>query len=116
MGLLVLECGRRSVRMSPALTVSEAEMETAFRIFGEAVATVAGEHGEVLFGSGDGRGCDARGGGRRLTRGACPGLVDGCWAPVPEALPELDAELGERSRLRARSGFPSATRRQPDVP
>ena len=48
MGLLVLECGRRSVRMSPALTVSEAEMETALRIFGEAVATVAGEHGEVL--------------------------------------------------------------------
>jgi glutaconate CoA-transferase subunit A len=38
---LVLECGRSSVRMSPALTVSEAEMETALRIFGEAVAAVA---------------------------------------------------------------------------
>ena len=37
-GLLVLECGKSSVRMSPALTVSEAEMETALRIFGEAVA------------------------------------------------------------------------------
>ena len=38
----------RSVRMSPALTVSEAEMATALRIFGEAVAAVAGEHGAVL--------------------------------------------------------------------
>jgi len=47
-GLLVLECGRRSVRMSPALTVSEAEMTTALRIFGEAASAVAGEHGEIL--------------------------------------------------------------------
>ncbi len=47
-GLLILECGRSSVRMSPALTVSEAEMKTALRIFGEAVADVAGEHGEIL--------------------------------------------------------------------
>jgi 4-aminobutyrate aminotransferase len=47
-GLLVLECGRSSVRMSPALTVSEDEMATALRIFGDAVADVAGEHGEVL--------------------------------------------------------------------
>jgi 4-aminobutyrate aminotransferase len=42
-GLLVLECGKSAVRMSPALTVSEAEMTTALRIFGEAVAAVAGE-------------------------------------------------------------------------
>jgi hypothetical protein len=42
--LLVLECGKSSVRMSPALTVSESEMETALRIFGEAVAAVA-DHG-----------------------------------------------------------------------
>jgi 4-aminobutyrate aminotransferase len=42
-GLLVLECGRSSVRMSPALTVSEAEMTTALRIIGDAVAAVAGE-------------------------------------------------------------------------
>jgi 4-aminobutyrate aminotransferase len=42
-GLLVLECGRSSVRMSPALTVSESEMTTALRIFGEAIADVAGE-------------------------------------------------------------------------
>jgi hypothetical protein len=34
--------------MSPALTVSEAEMETALRIFAESVAAVAGEHGEIL--------------------------------------------------------------------
>ncbi len=47
-GLLVLECGRSSVRMSPALTVSADEMATGLRIFGEAVADVAGEHGEVL--------------------------------------------------------------------
>ncbi len=47
-GLLVLECGKSSVRMSPALTVSEAEMETALRIFGESVAAVAGEHGDSL--------------------------------------------------------------------
>jgi len=47
-GLLVLECGRLSVRMSPALTVTEAEMDTALRIFGEAVAAVAGHSAEIL--------------------------------------------------------------------
>ena len=47
-GLLVLECGRSSVRMSPALTVSAAEMDTALALFAAAVADVAGEHGEVL--------------------------------------------------------------------
>ena len=47
-GLLVLECGKTSVRMSPALTVSEAEMATALRIFAEAVAEVAAHGGEVL--------------------------------------------------------------------
>ncbi len=41
-GLLVLECGKSSVRMSPALTVSEAEMSTALRLFEAAVASVAG--------------------------------------------------------------------------
>ncbi len=40
-GLLVLECGKTSVRMSPALTVSADEMATALRIFSEAVAEVA---------------------------------------------------------------------------
>jgi len=39
-GLLVLECGRSTVRMSPALVVTEAEMATAIRLFGEAVAEV----------------------------------------------------------------------------
>jgi 4-aminobutyrate aminotransferase len=47
-GLLVLECGRSSVRLSPALTVSEAEMTTALRLLGDAVSAVAREHGEVL--------------------------------------------------------------------
>ncbi len=47
LGLLVLECGKSSVRMSPALTVTEAEMVTALRIFGEAVARVAGHEREV---------------------------------------------------------------------
>jgi 4-aminobutyrate aminotransferase len=46
-GLLVLECGKSSVRMCPALTVSEAEMTTALRIFGEAVAAVAAEPSAV---------------------------------------------------------------------
>jgi 4-aminobutyrate aminotransferase len=40
-GLLVLECGRSTVRMCPALTVSITEMETALRLFSEAVAEVA---------------------------------------------------------------------------
>jgi 4-aminobutyrate aminotransferase len=42
-GLLVLECGKSSVRISPALVVSEAEMTAALRIFAEAVAAIAGE-------------------------------------------------------------------------
>jgi 4-aminobutyrate aminotransferase len=42
-GLLVLECGKSSVRMSPALVVSETEMATALRIFTESVAAIAGE-------------------------------------------------------------------------
>jgi 4-aminobutyrate aminotransferase len=42
-GLLVLECGRSSVRMAPALVVSEDEMTTALRIFSESVAAIAGE-------------------------------------------------------------------------
>ncbi len=40
-GLLVLEAGRMVVRMSPALTVTAEEIETAVRIFSEAVAEVA---------------------------------------------------------------------------
>ena len=40
-GLLVLGSGPTSVRMSPALTVSDAQMATALRLFDEAVAAVA---------------------------------------------------------------------------
>ncbi|HEY8168886.1 MAG TPA: aminotransferase class III-fold pyridoxal phosphate-dependent enzyme [Candidatus Limnocylindrales bacterium] len=40
-GLLVLEAGEGAIRMSPALIVSEGEIETAVRIFGEAVEDVA---------------------------------------------------------------------------
>jgi 4-aminobutyrate aminotransferase len=47
-GLLVLGCGVSSVRMSPALVVTEDEMSTALRIFGEAVADVAGDDRGVL--------------------------------------------------------------------
>ena len=44
-GLLILECGKSSIRMSPALTVSAEEMATALRIFGEAVTEVAARGG-----------------------------------------------------------------------
>jgi 4-aminobutyrate aminotransferase len=40
-GLLVLEAGKSTVRMSPALTVTAEEMATALRIFAEAVDDVA---------------------------------------------------------------------------
>jgi 4-aminobutyrate aminotransferase len=40
-GLLVLECGKSTVRMSPALTVSEDEMATALGIFSDAAMEVA---------------------------------------------------------------------------
>ena len=40
-GLLVLECGRSSIRLSPPLTVSSDEMVTALRLFGNAVHEVA---------------------------------------------------------------------------
>jgi 4-aminobutyrate aminotransferase len=46
-GLLVLECGASSVRLSPPLTVSEAEIGTALRIFSEAVGQVASHEGDV---------------------------------------------------------------------
>jgi 4-aminobutyrate aminotransferase len=46
-GLLVLECGRTTVRMSPPLTVSPDEMETAIGIFSEAVAQVAGHEQQI---------------------------------------------------------------------
>jgi 4-aminobutyrate aminotransferase len=39
-GLLVLECGRQTVRMCPPLVASAQDIETGIRIFGEAVAAV----------------------------------------------------------------------------
>ncbi len=47
-GLLVLEAGHKVIRMSPALTVTHEEMETALRIFGEAVAAVAARPAETI--------------------------------------------------------------------
>jgi 4-aminobutyrate aminotransferase len=46
-GLLVLECGRKTVRMCPPLVVTADEMATAIRIFGEAIETVATHPVEV---------------------------------------------------------------------
>jgi len=37
LGLLTLECGESSIRFSPPLIVSEAEVDTAVRLFGEAL-------------------------------------------------------------------------------
>jgi 4-aminobutyrate aminotransferase len=46
-GLLVLECGRSSVRLSPALTVTAGEMAIALKIFAGAVGSVATEPAQV---------------------------------------------------------------------
>jgi len=45
-GLLVLEAGEDCVRMSPPLVVTEAEADTAIRLFSESVAHVALHRGE----------------------------------------------------------------------
>jgi 4-aminobutyrate aminotransferase len=47
-GLLVLEFGTSSVRLSPPLVVTEAEMSTALELFSAAVADVAGRGIELL--------------------------------------------------------------------
>jgi 4-aminobutyrate aminotransferase len=47
-GLLVLEAGDDCVRMSPPLVVSQAEAETAVRLFSESVAHVAANRGEEV--------------------------------------------------------------------
>ena len=39
LGLLTLECGESSLRFSPPLIVDEESVDTALRLFGEAVAT-----------------------------------------------------------------------------
>jgi 4-aminobutyrate aminotransferase len=46
-GLLVLECGKQTVRLCPPLVVSSDEMDTAVRIFGEAVEAVATHPKEI---------------------------------------------------------------------
>ncbi|HEX2626736.1 MAG TPA: aminotransferase class III-fold pyridoxal phosphate-dependent enzyme, partial [Candidatus Limnocylindrales bacterium] len=46
-GLLVLECGKQTVRMCPPLVVSSSEVDTAMRIFGEAVEAVATHPKEI---------------------------------------------------------------------
>jgi 4-aminobutyrate aminotransferase len=46
-GLLVLECGKQTVRLCPPLVASEADVETALRIFGEAVEAAATHPSEI---------------------------------------------------------------------
>jgi 4-aminobutyrate aminotransferase len=46
-GLLVLECGRQTVRLCPPLIASESDVETAVRIFGEAVEAGATQPTEI---------------------------------------------------------------------
>jgi 4-aminobutyrate aminotransferase len=47
-GLLVLECGKQTVRLCPPLIVSADEMATGLRLFGEAVADVAARPAAVV--------------------------------------------------------------------
>ena len=68
-GLLVLEAGDDCVRMSPPLVVSQAEAETAVRLFIESVAHVAAH-----------RGADVR----EVAQAARPGAV-ACRASSPRA-------------------------------
>jgi 4-aminobutyrate aminotransferase len=47
-GLLVLECGRSAVRMSPPLVVTEAEMARGLAVFADAVMDVAEQNGALV--------------------------------------------------------------------
>jgi len=47
-GLLVLECGRSAVRVSPPLTITADELRTGLRLFIEAVEDVATSERQVL--------------------------------------------------------------------
>jgi 4-aminobutyrate aminotransferase len=47
-GLLVLECGKQTVRMCPPLIVSAGEMATGVRIFGEAVAAAVAHPRQII--------------------------------------------------------------------
>jgi len=44
-GLLVLECGERSIRISPPLVVSRAQASTGLRLLGDAIAAASGSLG-----------------------------------------------------------------------
>jgi 4-aminobutyrate aminotransferase len=46
-GLLVLECGKQTVRLCPPLVASASDVDTAVRIFGEAVEAVATHPSEI---------------------------------------------------------------------
>jgi 4-aminobutyrate aminotransferase len=46
-GLLVLECGAQTVRLCPPLVASAADVDTAVRLFGEAVEAVAAQPAEI---------------------------------------------------------------------
>ena len=46
-GLLVLECGKQTVRMCPPLVASATDVETAVQIFSEAVEVVASHPREI---------------------------------------------------------------------
>jgi len=46
-GLLVLECGKQTVRLCPPLIANSEDIRTAVRIFGEAVDAVAAHPSEI---------------------------------------------------------------------
>jgi 4-aminobutyrate aminotransferase len=46
-GLLVLECGHKTIRLAPPLVVTESEVDAAVRIFGDAVAAAATHPAEL---------------------------------------------------------------------
>ncbi len=48
LGLLVLECGRSTVRLSPPLVVSEEEVAAGLRVLGQALATVTSGEPDIL--------------------------------------------------------------------
>ncbi|HEY3523423.1 MAG TPA: aminotransferase class III-fold pyridoxal phosphate-dependent enzyme [Candidatus Limnocylindrales bacterium] len=46
-GLLVLECGRKTIRLAPPLVVTESEVDTGVRILDRAIADATGHPGEL---------------------------------------------------------------------
>jgi 4-aminobutyrate aminotransferase len=48
-GLLVLECGKQTVRLCPPLVASAGDIESALRIFGEAVQEVGARPADVAL-------------------------------------------------------------------